>query len=52
MSAHPQLSVADSRAIVEYILTTGEKKSVFKSAPLKGNLEIKPAAEQKRKVHM
>ena len=49
MSAHPQLSVADSRAIVEYILTTGEKKSVFKSAPLKGNWEIKPAAEQKEK---
>ncbi|MEY3542045.1 MAG: hypothetical protein RLZZ204_857 [Bacteroidota bacterium] len=49
MSAHPQLSVADSRAIVEYIMTTGEKKSAFKSAPIKGNWEIKPAADQKEK---
>ena len=49
MSAHPQLSVADSRAIVEYIMTTGEKKPVVKSAPIKGNWEIKPATEQKEK---
>jgi cytochrome c len=49
MSAHPQLSVADARAIVEYIMTTGEKKPVVKSAPIKGNWEIKPAAEQKEK---
>jgi glucose/arabinose dehydrogenase/cytochrome c551/c552 len=34
MSAHPQLSVADSRAIVEYIMTPGEKKSAFKSASI------------------
>jgi cytochrome c len=49
MSAHPQLSVADSRAIVEYIMTTGEKKATVKSAPVKGSLDIKPAAEQKEK---
>jgi cytochrome c len=49
MSAHPQLSVADSRAIVEYILTTGEKKSAVKSAPVKGTWEIKQASEQKEK---
>jgi cytochrome c len=49
MSAHPQLSVADSRAIIEYILTTGEKKSAVKSAPVKGTWEIKPANEQKEK---
>jgi cytochrome c len=30
-------------------MTTGEKKSAFKSAPIKGNWEIKPAAEQKEK---
>ena len=49
MSAHPNLSVADARAIVEYILTTGEKKSTVKSAPIKGEYEIKAAADQKEK---
>ena len=49
MSAHPQLSVADSRAIVEFIMTTGEKKATVKSEPVKGSLEIKAAAEQKEK---
>jgi len=49
MSAHPQLSVADSRAIVEYIMTTGEKKATVKSAPVKGSLDIKSAEEQKEK---
>jgi cytochrome c len=49
MSAHPQLSVADSRAIVEFIMTTGEKKATVKSAPVKGTLEIKPAANQTEK---
>ncbi len=49
MSAHPNLSIADARAIVEYILTTGEKKSTVKSAPIKGEYEIKAAADQKEK---
>ena len=49
MSAHPNLSVADARAIVEYVLTTGEKKSTVKSAPIKGEYEIKAAADQKEK---
>ena len=49
MSAHPNLSVADARAIVEYILTTGEKKSNVKSAPVKGEYAIKTAADQKEK---
>lgn len=49
MSAHPNLSFADARAIVEYILTTGEKKSTVKSAPIKGEYEIKAAADQKEK---
>jgi len=49
MSAHPQLSVGDARAIVEYILTTGEKKPTVASAPVKGTLDIKPAAELKEK---
>ncbi|MFZ9240682.1 MAG: carbohydrate-binding protein [Chitinophagaceae bacterium] len=49
MSAHPNLSVTDARAIVEYILTTGEKKSNVKSAPVKGEYAIKTAADQKEK---
>lgn len=49
MSAHPQLSVADSRAIVEYILTTGDKKANVKSMPVKGTYATKPAEEQKEK---
>jgi cytochrome c len=49
MSAHPQLSVADSRAIVEFIMTTGEKKDVVKSAPVKGSLEIKDTSVNKGK---
>lgn len=49
MSAHPQLSVADARAIVEYIMTTGEKKPTVKSAPVKGTLDIKSAADLKEK---
>ena len=49
MSAHPNLSVADARAIVEYILTTADKKSTVKSAPLNGEYAIKPSADQKEK---
>ncbi|MFZ9686694.1 MAG: PQQ-dependent sugar dehydrogenase [Chitinophagaceae bacterium] len=49
MSAHPNLSIADARAIVEYVLTTGEKKSTVKSAPIKGEYTIKAAADQKEK---
>lgn len=49
MSAHPNLSIADARAIVEYVLTTGEKKSTVKSAPIKGEYAIKAAADQKEK---
>ena len=49
MSAHPQLSVADARAIVEFIMTTGEKKATVKSAPVKGSLEIKDTSINKGK---
>jgi len=49
MSAHPQISSSDSKAIVEYILTTGEKNAVVKSAPVKGTLDIKMADQQKEK---
>lgn len=49
MSAHPQLSVADSRAMVEYILSLAEKKAAVKSAPVKGEYAIKKADEQKEK---
>ncbi|MGB4772304.1 MAG: PQQ-dependent sugar dehydrogenase [Chitinophagaceae bacterium] len=49
MSAHPQLSVADSRAMVEYILSLAEKKAAVKSAPVKGEYVIKKADEQKEK---
>ena len=49
MSAHPQLSVADSRAMVEYILSLAEKKAPVKSAPVKGEYTIKKADEQKEK---
>lgn len=49
MSAHPQLSVTDSRAIVEYILSSGDKKAAVKSMPVKGMYAIKPAEEQKEK---
>lgn len=49
MSAHPQLSVADSRSIVEYILTAGDKKAAVKSMPIKGTYATKPAEEQKEK---
>jgi cytochrome c len=49
MSAHPQLSVADARAIVEFIMTTGEKKAVVKSAPVKGSYEIKDTSINKGK---
>lgn len=49
MSAHPQLSVADSRAMVEYILSLAEKKAAVKSAPVKGEYAIKKPEEQKEK---
>lgn len=49
MSAHPQLSLADSRAMVEYILSLAEKKAVVKSAPVKGEYAIRKAEEQKEK---
>ena len=49
MSAHPNLSVSDARAIVEYILTTADKKSTIKSAPINGEYTIKTAADQKEK---
>jgi cytochrome c len=49
MSAHPQLSVTDSRAIVEYILSSGDKKAVVKSMPVKGTYTTKPSEEQKEK---
>jgi cytochrome c len=49
MSAHPQLSKRDSRAIIEYILTMGDKKPTVKSEPVKGTYAIKAAEEQKEK---
>jgi cytochrome c len=49
MSAHPQLSVTDSRAIVEYILSSGDKKAVVKSMPVTGTYTTKPSEEQKEK---
>ena len=49
MSAHPNLSISDARAIVEYILTTADKKSTVKSAPLNGEYTIKTTADQKEK---
>jgi cytochrome c len=39
MSAHPQLSGTDARAIAEYILTLGEKKS-GRSLPVKGRYPL------------
>lgn len=49
MSAHPNLSVADAKNIVEYILSTADKKSTLKSAPINGEYTIKTAADQKEK---
>jgi cytochrome c len=49
MSAHPQLSITDSRAIVEYILSVGDKKTVVKSMPIKGTYTTKASEEQKEK---
>lgn len=49
MSAHPQLSTADSRAMVEYILAIGDKKGAVKSAPVRSTYAIKPAEEQKER---
>lgn len=49
MSAHPQLSITDSRAIVEYILGMADPKTAVQSMPLKGSYAIRPATEQKEK---
>lgn len=49
MSAHPQLSVTDARSIVEYIMSTGDKKPAVKSMPLKGAYTTQAAEEQKEK---
>lgn len=40
MSAHPQISTSDAKAIVEYIMNIGEKK-VVKPQPLKGTYTTK-----------
>ncbi len=49
MSAHPQLSVTDSRAMVEYILNMANPKSSVKSAPINGTVAIKTSQDQKEK---
>ncbi len=49
MSAHPQMSVADSRSIVEYILTTGEKKPTVKSESVKGTIQLKVPTDSSEK---
>lgn len=47
MSAHPQLSDADATAMVNYIMSMGEKPTAAKSMPVNGNyLPAIPAGEK------
>ena len=47
MSAHPELSVADAKTIMSYILTLNAKKTEVKSLPLQGSINFKEHIDKK-----